>query len=66
MCTELNIVKLETKGKLGLIQTIMGYLKKEELDLEKLQAIFKAIIMRNASLTTAKKKDTEKLYMIIT
>ena len=56
MCTELNIVKLETKGKLGLIQTIMGYLKKEELDLEKLQAIFKAIIMRNASLATAKKK----------
>ena len=49
-------MKLETKGKLGLIQTIMGYLKKEELDLEKLQAIFKAIIMRNASLATAKKK----------
>ena len=61
LCDELNIQKAANKGKLAAIQSITKYLEKEELDVNKLQAVLKAERTKNQNSTVIKEESIEKL-----
>ena len=60
LCNELTTQKPTKKGKLAAIQSITEYLEKEELGVDKLQAILKAVKTKNQNSNVIKKESAEK------